>query len=296
MYLTSHQLSFFKTFGFLKISQLFKDEIKPIETEFENLMQEHFQKHELDLSKRNLRWQLIDSSEKLSKLIDDPRIEGLLSDILGDDFIYTGSSGNYYSGNSGWHCDEYYDHLRVKIVFYLDELTASTGALRVIPFSQNSTGFDLELLKKIGKSKHTWGIMGSDIPSYPIEVCPGDIIVFNQNIFHSSWGGGQNRRMFSINAHKRYDEESVYKLKNHINILSRFLYPNVFGNYMVDYANKQRMKHLDQVLENSTELPKLVEIAKQNYSEPSRDIQPDFNDDFYTEADFDEFYQDPGYK
>ena len=38
-------------------------------------------------------------------LIDDPRIHALATTLLGDDFNYMGSDGNYYVGDTGWHSD-----------------------------------------------------------------------------------------------------------------------------------------------------------------------------------------------
>ena len=55
--------------------------------------------------------------------------------------VRTGGDGNYYSGDTGWHSDcgiEWKQKTLVpclKIAFYLDPLTAETGAARVIPGS-----------------------------------------------------------------------------------------------------------------------------------------------------------------
>src|SRR5205823_12862887 len=75
-------------------------------------------------------------SEYLSGLLDDDRIHGILVDLLGEEFNYMGSDGNYYVGETGWHSDGWLSTVRhVKIAFYLDPLTRETGALRVIPGS-----------------------------------------------------------------------------------------------------------------------------------------------------------------
>ncbi len=50
----------------------------------------------------------IDQNEYLSALIDDPRIEGIAASLLGDDFNYEGSDGNYYVGDTRWHSNDYY--------------------------------------------------------------------------------------------------------------------------------------------------------------------------------------------
>ena len=79
----------------------------------------------------------IDQHEYLCGLLDDPRIEGIGSALLGDDFNYTGSDGNYYVGDTRWHSDGYRDkkYVSLKMAFYLDPVTRDTGCLRVVPGS-----------------------------------------------------------------------------------------------------------------------------------------------------------------
>ena len=60
----------------------------------------------------------IDQSAALSSLIDDPRIHALATTLLGDDFNYMGSDGNYYVGDTGWHSDGWHpkgrpQHLKI---------------------------------------------------------------------------------------------------------------------------------------------------------------------------------------
>ena len=43
---------------------------------------------------------VIDQREKLSGLLEDPRIHGLLSALLGDDFNYAGGDGHHYIGDT----------------------------------------------------------------------------------------------------------------------------------------------------------------------------------------------------
>ena len=43
---------------------------------------------------------VIDQREKLSGLLEDPRICGLLSALLGDDFNYAGGDGHHYIGDT----------------------------------------------------------------------------------------------------------------------------------------------------------------------------------------------------
>ena len=78
----------------------------------------------------------LDSHPDLCSLLDDPRIEGLATGLLGEDFNLMGSDGNYYAGDTHWHSDGGHqagDPVHIKIALYLDTLAANSGSLRVIP-------------------------------------------------------------------------------------------------------------------------------------------------------------------
>ena len=47
----------------------------------------------------------IDQHPTLCALLDDPRINGAFATMLGDDFTYWGSDGNFFAGQTGWHSD-----------------------------------------------------------------------------------------------------------------------------------------------------------------------------------------------
>ena len=81
----------------------------------------------------------IDQSEYLSGLLDDPRIDDVASDLLGEDYNYTGSDGNFYVGDTRWHSDGYArsKYRNIKFAFYLDPVDRDTGCLRVIPGSHH---------------------------------------------------------------------------------------------------------------------------------------------------------------
>ena len=143
MYLTEQQLNFFHTFGFIHIPQLFTpDEVAWITEEFEHVLNTYGRGDQHDGSQRTMIVPTIDHSEKLCTLLDDPRVVGIASDILGDDFNYASGDGNYYSGDTGWHADGGYPELfAIKIAYYLDPLTRDTGCLRVMPGSHRPDSF-----------------------------------------------------------------------------------------------------------------------------------------------------------
>ena len=82
---------------------------------------------EHDGKQRSALIQFIDQDEHLSALIDDPRIHDVCASVLGDDFNYSGSDGNFYVGDTLWHSDGYREskYLSFKMAFYLDPVTAN---------------------------------------------------------------------------------------------------------------------------------------------------------------------------
>ena len=138
MKLTKQQMAHFETFGFLVFPGLLADEIEEITQRFEKLWSDHGGGHhgkDHDNKRRSAILPFIDRDEYLSALIDNARIDGIASSILGDDYNYTASDGNLYVGDTSWHSDGYgrSDYLSIKIALYLDTVARDSGCLRVIP-------------------------------------------------------------------------------------------------------------------------------------------------------------------
>lgn len=275
--LTEQELSFFRTFGYLSFPGLMTDRIEEIQSEFETVWAMHGGGHNgkpHDEKARSCIVPFIDQSEVLCTLLDDPRILGIAYSILGDDFNYTGSDGNFYVGETRWHSDgarKPEEPMYIKIAFYLDRLTRVTGALRVIPGSHLvGDGYADALSNRIGNSQEQWGLHGRDIPAAVLETQPGDLVMFNHNTKHAAFGGGVRRRMFTINLSQRYPEDRLDDLRNQIATASRFWIDRKYGEKMVRTAGPERMRHLEQNLGNDGHLAELSRQARERMSEPSR--------------------------
>ncbi len=259
--LTEKQMSFFETFGFLKFPQLLKDDITWITQEFEQVFPMFQETTKHDGTKRTLVVPFIDQRQKLSALLDDSRIDGILVSLLGKQYNYMGSDGNYYSGNTDWHPDgDHSKYKHLKIAIYLDELDENTGALQVIPGSHKKGPFRDELLEMIRfptKSMHIWGIQGNEIPAVVLDTKPGDVLVFNHNLFHSSWNGSKKRRMFTINVGERFKEEHLAELVDSIRSHATFHREHYYGPEMLNNINPLRMTHLEQVISVSDNMSEL---------------------------------------
>ncbi len=283
MELTQQQLQFFATFGYLAFPGLFANEVDNITESFERIWLDNGGGHAgqpHDGQQRSALVQFIDQDEFLSSLIDDPRIDRTCAAILGEDYNYAGSDGNFYVGDTKLHSDGYLKskYTSFKMAFYLDPVSADTGCLRVIPGSHKYGDVFADSLEQVKELRETsenpsddlWGINGSDVPSIPLEVVPGDLVMFNHRIKHSSWGGGPRRRMFTINFEQRFGHEDVEELKQRMGRETRFWIERQYGDVMMKTASASRRVHLEQRMANDGHMAELAKKARDDMSEPSR--------------------------
>ena len=280
--LTPHQLTFIDTFGYLVFPGLLNDRIDRIIEEFEATFAQHGGGHygqAHDGTARSCILPFIDQTDYLASLLDDPRIDGIFTSLLGADYNYLGSDGNFYVGDSNWHSDTDWSgrsrgkppRTFYKLALYLDPVRATTGALRVIPGSHRyGDRFAEDLQNTVRHAPETLGLRGDQVPAIALESNPGDVVVFNQTTKHSSWGGSNRRRMFTINCTARYAESELPLLRNEVAGFARFWPDNVYGAAMLRTATPQRQVHLEQGLSQNDHLAEEVVKAKATMKEPSR--------------------------
>jgi len=273
--LTDQQLTQFKTFGYLAFPGLMKDRIDEIIREFEAIFVARGGGHAgkpHEGKQRSCIVPFIDQSAVLSSLLDDPRIHGIAAGLLGDDFNFMPSDGNYYSGETSWHSDGWHkETMHIKIAFYLDPLTRDTGCLRVMPGSHKVGDAYAEAVNnEIPMCEEKWGLHGRDVPAVALETQPGDILVFNHNSKHAAFGGSGWRRMFTMNLCQRYPEARIQELRDYLNGISRFWVPRAYGEIMMNTAGPQRQRHLEQVMANDGHIAELSRQAKAKMAEPAR--------------------------
>jgi len=273
--LTETQIRFFDTFGFLALPGALSDRIDQVIADFEALWESRGGGHAgrpHDGTARSCIAPFIDQSAALSALVDDPRVRGIATSLLGDNYNYMGSDGNYYVGDTPWHSDGWHRRVRhVKIAFYLDTLDASNGCLRVIPGSHRiGDRWAEDLQAQIRDCAGQWGVDGASVPALALPVSPGDLLIFNHNTKHAAFGGGQRRRMFTINLCERYPDDLLPELREYLSGAARFWVERAYGPAMIKTAGPERLPHLEQCLANDGHLAELSRQAREKMSEPSR--------------------------
>jgi len=260
MKLNDAQVQFFHTFGYLMLPALFsRGEMAWITDEFETAISAFGEGAKHDGARRSMFSGPIERTERFCTLLDDARLVGLFSSLLGDDFNYCGGDGNYFSGDTGWHADGNWGKLfGVKLAFYLDPLTRETGCLRVLPGTQYPDHFVRKQFLNPSRSGELYGIDPRDFPgNVALETAPGDIVVFNHDTFHSAWGGGRRRRMFTMNCTIHFTSPEDLALGRRYlsvhahRVVQRRGYAatvgaGMFSPIMLDTANAQRLSHLYQ--------------------------------------------------
>jgi hypothetical protein len=221
--LSRQQVTFFRTFGFLQLPRLFADYRDELDAGFEEAFATDATPFVLDPSNpyhqprdpayadvpRQIVPGFIERSPRLARLRTHPRLVGLVSSLLGDDYVYAESDGNRFNCDVYWHVDAYHSPLQrnnLKVYFYLDEVSRDSGALRVIPGTHLVDSAYTDLLRhdlfEPGKVAEIFGVELDQIPSWTLEARPGDVIVGDFRTLHGSFRGAPGRRLFTINFHE----------------------------------------------------------------------------------------------
>ncbi len=111
------------------------------------------------------------------------QLGAVAEELLGAPVVPGRAKGTEYAAITGWHRDTELAARSIGCLTYLEPLTARAGALWVLPGSHHAeygsailAGDDL------------------DLPGVPLATSPGDVIVIDERLFHSSKGGGRRRR------------------------------------------------------------------------------------------------------
>lgn len=262
--LSGEHVRFFEDFGYLVLPGRLADQLAWIEEEFEAVFADHGAA--ADGSGPRHIVPFVDQREKLSTLLEHPSTLAIADALLGPEWNYLAGDGNLYAGETPWHRDGVWQHLRfIKIAMYLDPVGADSGALRVIPGSHR-THAPLDEVWLLGLDPAKYGMEARDMPSATLTSSPGDVVVFSHGLFHASFGGGNRRRMFTLNMSRRASTpEELADLRAYIALNVNAGHERMQTELFRSAASPERMQHMQQVIDNEG---LLTSLARERRAQP----------------------------
>jgi len=199
------QIAYFETFGFLVLRHLFStEETDALRDTSLRTLQALRGGGPYTGEKAESGLPFLERDPILAGLVDDDRIHQIPESLLGPDFFLDGTEGHLRVGDTPWHAAaEFTEDIRhIKVSMYFDSATKDTGCLRVIPGSHRRRSPDhLEVLRprtsEVGF--RPFGLAPTEIPGWPLETEPGDVLVFTENLVHGSFGGPPGRHQLVAN-------------------------------------------------------------------------------------------------
>ena len=212
--LTPAQVAHYETFGFLLLRRIFTPaEIANITCEANQIWRDDLERQP-DENPYQIVVPFVEERPRLAQLPEDDRIYLPIVDLLGPGFVWGGSEGHKGSFTERnllqWHSDRPdtigVHYARIKVMMYLQPLQKQTGALRVIPgshhmpFRQHLRALHqgMDGSAQNDTSLRTFGVPGPDLPCHPLEVQPGDVVMFTEHLFHAVYGKQDGRSFITI--------------------------------------------------------------------------------------------------
>lgn len=217
--LSTSELGFYRTFGYLHLPGLLADEIDRIDRAFEAVLAdptvERWSTEDAhgplvacranhDYLPRTSIPSILERHPDLAWLADDERLRAAATSVLGS-AERRGSIGDVMSCPTMWHVDIWgaplaQDHL--KVFLYLDPLDAESGALRVMPGSHTADSPVHLAFRRLTlhpeETVERLGVEATQLPAQVIPTLPGDVILLDYRTVHASFHGGPRRRLIGI--------------------------------------------------------------------------------------------------
>ena len=213
MVLKPGQIAHYKTFGFVLLRRIFTTaEMADITREADEIWRDdHARQPD---NPYQIVVPFVEERPLLAQLPEEDRIYLPIVDLLGSDFVWGGSEGHKGSFTEEnllqWHADRPDQtgvaYARVKVMIYLQPMRKETGALRVIPGSHYkpfreplmALHQELNSLAQNDTSLDAFGVPGPELPCHALEVEPGDVVLFNDYLFHGIYGKQSGRSFITL--------------------------------------------------------------------------------------------------
>ncbi len=203
------QKAFFDTFGFIILAGRFSpEEMKVLTRAADKLWKEDRGGRPFARETQSIQ-EFVEKSPVLTGYVVDDRIWKTVEFLLGPGFLWNGSEGNVTAHTEHrWHTDRPNEPHATTYSFhlYLDPVRADTGSLRVVPGSHRPPLYNALCLIKAQEEESrltAYGLNGTAMPYHALESDPGDIVFFNQKIFHGVYRAKAGRRFIKLRFVKR---------------------------------------------------------------------------------------------
>lgn len=206
--LTDSQVSFFHSFGYVFAPKLFRSsEVEKITNVSDSFMRELRDGEVVDPEQGQSEDTFVERNAYLTQVVADDRIYESARKILGDRFLWAGSEGHItVNSTHPWHPDrpgnaEEVSYTRLKVNIYLDPIRSESGCLRVIPGSHRwplHGEIEPERFHQHGDTVSPFNVPGTEMPSVLLESNPGDVVFFNQSLWHAIFNGWAGRRYIAL--------------------------------------------------------------------------------------------------
>jgi hypothetical protein len=216
---------YFQTFGFLVVRDFFDPRV--ISAEIDQIMR-NGRRSSFDVSRaEEIHFQYVPmmTAETPGSLWLLDRAEIVAATLLGGHVLPTRAKGTRYWGNTPWHADSDLPITSVAIVAYFESLRENSGALCVLP------GSHLPEFANVLRTSGAAGKSAQKLPAHVLETDPGDVIVFDEHLFHASFGGGIRRPWRVDYIHNPTSAKAEDQAKAYFRELYR---PDWDGGYDVD--------------------------------------------------------------
>lgn len=218
MELTEQQMRHFKTFGFLIFRQfLSAEEMETYNREFDHGL-ESWLRHGRHAESYGPCVPLHDSDTPfIASLLDDPRFADVAEQVLGTKVLGIWSDASRRDSDTPWHTDQVTSKYKaVKFAIYTEPLVSSNGALRVIPGSHHEA-YSTRINEHTGSidTEARFGVRQEDLPAFVFESHPGDVFLFHNPTWHSSFGGngrGMGVVMFTEDPQTPYATDNLKRI------------------------------------------------------------------------------------
>lgn len=208
--LTTVQVDHFRTFGFAVLRGYLADRVSALRAEADAAIRDAYAATYDERVFDGISGHYLPMASRLtpvsaSLVCDDPRLIGAAEQLLGGPVIPECPEGVLYFSEAGWHTDDGIGVRGLKFAAYFDELTAGTGALRLVPGShhpeQNARLAAYSRRRGPARSEAEAAACQASFPGFIADTSPGDVIAFDLHTWHASTGGRDRLAWTAVYQH-----------------------------------------------------------------------------------------------